>query len=123
MLTSVVFNSLFSVLEFVDVNESVRISAARIERAFEEQDRDDLMLLIDAYKVLQYAKHAKAMIDAGDVAIKQLETQADTYRRQRDAAHHVIIEAGVEPVKDTGCECDECREVLRGMQAAGYAFS
>lgn len=103
------------------MNESVRISAVRIEQAFESQDRDYPQLLNDAHKLLQYARHAKAMIDGGDTAIRQLETEAETYRRERDAAHHVIIEAGIEPVKDTHCDCDECQSVLRGMQNAGYA--
>jgi hypothetical protein len=60
-------------------------------------------------------------IEGGDTAIKQLEQEADVYRRERDAAHHVIIEAGIVPVEDTHCDCDECKSVLEGMQKAGYA--
>jgi 5,10-methylenetetrahydrofolate reductase len=56
-----------------------------------------------------------------DRFIAQLRNEADAYRRERDAAHHVIIQAGIVPVKDTQCDCDQCRSVLEGMQRAGYA--
>lgn len=103
------------------MNPRVRIAIQRIEQAFESQNWDHPTLLTDAHEVAMYAKQAKVTIGGGDTAISQLEQEADCYRRERDAAHHVIIESGIVPVKDTHCECDECKSVLEGMQKAGYA--
>lgn len=99
----------------------VRIAIQRIEQAFEAGNWDHPTLLTDAHELAQYAKQARATIGGGDTAISQLEQEADVYRRERDAAHHVIIEAGIVPVEDTHCDCDECKSVLEGMQKAGYA--
>lgn len=103
------------------MNESVKISCQRIDDAFASQNHDAPQLLDDAYKLVQYVRHVQAMLRGGDAAIQQLEMASDTYRRERDAAHHVILEAGVVPVKDTHCACEECQSVLQSMQAAGYA--
>lgn len=99
----------------------VRTAIQRIEQAFEAQNWGHPTLLTDAHELAQYAKQAHATIGGGDTAISQLQQEADVYRRERDAAHHVIIEAGIVPVEDTHCDCDECKSVLEGMQKAGYA--
>lgn len=64
---------------------------------------------------------ARATVAAGETAIKQLVTESETYRRERDAASHVIVLAGVVPVKDTHCRCEECTSVLESIRKAGYA--
>lgn len=73
------------------------------------------------YRMKATILQQRATIGGGDTAISQLQQEADVYRQERDAAHHVIIEAGIVPVDDTNCDCDECKSVLEGMQKAGYA--
>jgi hypothetical protein len=77
------------------MNESVKISAARIEKAFEADigadDREYPQLLNDAHKLLQYARHSKAMIDAGDTAIRQLEMGVESHRIEWDAIKADLI--------------------------------
>lgn len=65
------------------MNDSVRLSVRRIEKAFEEQDHER-PILNDAYKLVVYAKHAQAAIGGGDTAISQLQQEADCYLREHD---------------------------------------
>jgi hypothetical protein len=72
------------------------------------------------YRMKATILQQRATIGGGDTAITQLEMASDAYRRERDAAHHVIIEAGIKPGIDFPCRCDECATVARGMERAGY---
>jgi len=65
-------------------------------------------------------KQQQAIIRNGDSIVRQLNYDVDAYRSERDAAHHVIIEAGIKPGIDFPCRCDECATVARGMERAGY---
>lgn len=50
------------------------------------------------------------------------EKECSELRKSRDAAHHVIVRAGVVPGIDIGdvCRCDQCRMVANQMAEAGY---
>jgi len=57
-----------------------------------------------------------------DCAMKITNQKAEInrLRDERNAACHVIAEAGVVPGIDYPCRCDECRMVAQKMAEAGY---